>query len=94
MSGIGTVKLELVREVVHVEGILDLLIKGCWIEQNDHRCTVSRGQIEFTGGFHDSFFKITLQANELLIESDSPWELEVLAEELKEIAVKKEIIIQ
>lgn len=94
MSGISTVKLELVREVVHVEGILDLLIKGCWVEENDNRCTVSLGQIEFTGGFHDSYFKITLQANELLIDSDSPWELEVLAEELKEVAVKKEMIIK
>ena len=92
MSGISRVELELVREIVHVEAILDLLIKGCWVEENDHRCTVSPGKIEFTGGFHDSYFKIFLQPNELLIESDSPWELEVLAQELKEIAVKKEMI--
>ena len=92
MSGINRVELELVQEIVHVEGILDLLIKGCWVEENDHGCTVSPGQIEFTGGFHDSYFRISLENNGLLIESDSPWELEVLAEELKAIAVKKEMI--
>lgn len=92
MSGISTVELELVREIVHVEEILDLLIKGCWVEEKDIGCTVSSGKIEFTGGFHDSYFRISLENNVLLIESDSPWELEVLAEELKPIAVKKEMI--
>ncbi|MBS8264532.1 hypothetical protein DYI25_08800 [Mesobacillus boroniphilus] len=92
MSGLSHVELELVRESVHVEGIHDLLVKGCWVEKNDHRCIISLEQIEFTGGFHDSYFKISLKPNELLIESDSPWELEVLAEELKELAVKKAVL--
>lgn len=92
MSGISTVELELVREIVHVEEILDLLIKGCWVEEKDIGCTVFSGKIEFTGGFHDSYFRISLENHVLLIESDSPWELEVLAEELKPIAVKKEMI--
>lgn len=94
MSGLSHVELELVRENVHVEVIHELLVKGCWIEDHDHRSIVSQGQIEFSGGFHDSYFKISLKTNELLIESDSPWELEVLAEELKEIAVKKAIILK
>lgn len=94
MSGINRVELELVRESIHVEGILELLVKGCWVEENDHRCILTLGQIEFTGGFHDSYFKLSLKPNELIIESDSPWELEVLAEELKEIAVKKSVLIQ
>jgi hypothetical protein len=95
MSGLSRVELELVRENVHVEAIHELLVKGCWIEDDDHRCiVVSHGQIEFNGGFHDSYFKISLKPNELLIESDSPWELEVLAEELKEIAFKKAILLK
>lgn len=94
MSGLSRVELELVRSRVHVEGIHELLVKGCWVEPNDHRCIVSQGQIEFTGGFHDSYFKISLKPEELCIESDSPWELEVLAEELKEMAVKKAVLIK
>jgi hypothetical protein len=92
MSGLSRMELELVSETVHVEGIHDLLVRGCWVEEDDPRCIISLGQIEFTGGFHDSYFKISLKPNELFIESDSPWELEVLAEELKELAVKKALM--
>jgi hypothetical protein len=94
MSGLSRVELDLVREEVHVEGIHDLLIKGCWVEENDSRCIISLGQIEFTGGFHDSYFKMSMKPGKLLIESDSPWELEVLAEELRDIAVKKAIMLK
>jgi hypothetical protein len=94
MSGLSRVELELVRENVHVEVIHELLVKGCWIEDHDPRCLVSQGEIEFSGGFHDSYFKISLKPTDLLIESDSPWEIEVLAEELKEIAVKKALLLK
>ena len=77
MSVISRMELELVRESVHVEDIFELLVKGCWVEEIDCHCIVSLEQIEFTGGFHDSFFKISLKPNKLVIESDSPWELEI-----------------
>lgn len=89
MSAFSTMELKLVQENMCIDSIFEVLVKGCWIEENDHDCLVSNECIEFTGGFHESYFKITLMADELSIESDSPWELEVLTQELKGIAVKK-----
>lgn len=89
MSAFSRVELELVQNEVSFDRIVEILVKGCWIEVNDLNNTLSPDCIEFNGGFHESYFKIALQFGQLIIESDSPWELEVLTEELKDIAVKK-----
>ena len=94
MSAFSRVELELVQKEVSFDRIFDVLVKGCWIEENDLNCLVSADSIQFKGGFHDSFFKIMLMFGQLIIESDSPWELEVLTEELKEIAVRKPSLVK
>lgn len=94
MSVLSRAELELVQEGVQIEGIYNMLVNGCWVDEDDQSCIISLEQIEFTGGLHDSYFKIILKQGEVLIESDSPWELEVLTEELKEIAIKKSVMMK
>jgi len=93
MSAFSRVELELVQNEVSFDKIVEVLVKGCWIEENDLNATLTPNSIEFNGGFHDSYFKIILLFGQLIIESDSPWELEVLTEELKGIAVKKPSLV-
>lgn len=94
MSAFSRVELELVQNEVSFDRIFNVLVKGCWIEENDHNCLITAESIEFNGGFHDSYFKIMFMFGQLIIESDSPWELEVLTEELKEIAIKKPSLVK
>jgi hypothetical protein len=94
MSALSRLELELVHNELVIERIFDSLVKGCWVEEGDFKCIVSAQCIEFNGGFHESYFKITITNDTLQIESDSPWELEVLTEELKEIAVKKQALMK
>ena len=89
MSAFSTVELELVQDGVSIESIVNVLIKGCWMEESDDQSIISTEYLEFSGGLYDSHFKISLVKRQLVIESDSPWELEVLIEELKDIAIKK-----
>jgi hypothetical protein len=89
MSALSRVELELLQNDATFDGILNVLIKGCWIEDDHYEHALYQNAIEFTGGLHDSFFKIELIGSQLILESDSPWELEVLTSELKEIAAKK-----
>jgi hypothetical protein len=94
MSAFSTMELKLVQEDLCIDSIFDVLVKGCWIEESDHHCMVSNECIEFTGGFHESYFKITLITGHLVIVSDSPWELEVLTQDLKGLAVKKADLVR
>ena len=89
MSALSCVELELVQGNISMENIVDILIKGCWMEESDCHSKFAATHLEFSGGLYESYFKIGLLNGQLVIESDSPWELEVLLEELKEIAIKK-----
>lgn len=93
MSALSRVELELLQNDAAFDRILDVLFKGCWIEENDFETGVHQNVIQFSGGLHDSFFKVVIDGPQLFLESDSPWELEVLIAELKEIAVKRDSLV-
>lgn len=93
MSALSHVELELLQKDADFDRVLDVLLKGCWIEERDCETGLHQNAIQFSGGLHDSFFKVIMDGPLLILESDSPWELEVLTAELKEIAVKKNSLV-
>lgn len=93
MSALSRVELELLQNDAAFDRVLDVLLKGCWIEEGDFETGIHQNAIQFSGGLHDSFFKVVMDGPQLVLESDSPWELEVLTAELKEIAVKKDTLV-
>lgn len=88
MSANSRIELELVEDHLSIETVFVLLAKGSWVDENDYGCIKSATSIEFSEGFQESVFKLSIGNGKLVIESDSPWEMELLVGELKEIAIK------
>lgn len=91
MSALSRVELELVHDDLSIDTVHALLVKSSWVAENDHQCIISEGCIEFSEAFQGSYFKLELYNEYLIIESDSPWELELLAKDLQEVTAKRTI---
>ncbi|PLR98857.1 hypothetical protein [Bacillus sp. T33-2] len=90
MSEYTCFKLSVVDNNASIETIFSRLVHGCWVDEIQRTSILDGNRIIFTGGEYDSEFQITLNGPYLIIQSDSPWEMELICEELKDICQNKQ----
>ncbi|CAM3743148.1 hypothetical protein [Mesobacillus zeae] len=87
MSESSRCVLELKRDDTSLDAVFSKLVTGCWTSEGDRERVVGVNSIDFIGGLEDTVFHIHIENNLFVVESDCPWELELICDDLKDLFV-------
>lgn len=90
MSYFARLEMTLKDSNLSIEFVFDLLVNGCWLDEEQREMSVKEYSIESIKGIDEIPFKIMIFGGKLIIETDSPWDLELISNDLKEVAMRKE----